>query len=192
MLPLPLREGDGGRGRAALSRRGLFAVLTGGLAGCGFRPLYAPGPGGTMGAAQAELATVHVALLPDRFGQVIRQALQTRLQGSSTASLRRFELIVAPRLSEEGIAIQPDSSVTRIRVIGDASFLLRRISPPGPVLTSGTSRAVDGINLIGSQYFATDLDNEAVQRRVAEALAEQITTQLAIWFNRQARTAHKT
>ncbi len=194
--PPPLAGGGGGRGRAALSRRSLIALLTAGLAGslggCGFRPLYGSGPNGTVGAAQAQLATIHVALLPDRFGQVIRQALQARLQGSNTGSLRQFDLIVAPRLSEEGIAIQPDSSVTTIRVIGDASFLLRRISPPGPVLTSGTSRSVDQIDLVGSQYFASDLDNEAVQRRIAEALAEQITTQLAIWFNRQAHPAHRT
>ncbi len=190
--PTDTFRGRGPEALLSLSRRGLLALLTGGLAGCGFSPLYAPGPGGTIGAAQAELATVHVALLPDRFGQVIRQALQARLQGSNTSSSRQFELLVAPRLSEEGIAIQPDSSVTRIRVIGDASFLLRRISPPGPVLTSGTSRAIDGINLVNNQYFAVDLDNEAVQRRVAEELAQQITTQLAIWFNRQARAAHKT
>ncbi len=158
------------------------------LAGCGFRPLYAPAAGS---AASADLTTVHVAVIPERFGQEIRQSLQQRLQGSNTGSLRRYELTVAPSLSEEGIAIQPDSSVTRIRVIGSATFLLRRLEPPGPVLTSGTSRAIDGINLVNNQYFNSDLDNDAVQRRVADMLADQITAQLAIWFNRQAHAAHR-
>ena len=34
---------------------------------------------------------------------------------------------------------------------------------------------MDGFNIIDEQYFAADLENEAVQRRLAEALADQIT-----------------
>ena len=41
---------------------------------------------------------------------------------------------------------------------------------------------MDGINIFDTQYFAADLENEAVQRRLADALADQITLQLAAFF----------
>jgi LPS-assembly lipoprotein len=45
---------------------------------------------------------------------------------------------------------------------------------------------VDAINIIDEQYFAADLENEAVQRRIAEALASEITIQLAAFFRKRA------
>ncbi len=56
-------------------------------------------------------------------------------------------------------------------------------------LTSGSARAIDGVNIFDSQYFAADLEIEAEQKRIAENMATQIATQLAIWFRnrRQGR-----
>ena len=45
------------------------------------------------------------------------------------------------------------------------------------------------MNILDSQYFALDLENEAVQKRVAEALADQIAIQLAAYFRRRAAAA---
>jgi hypothetical protein len=45
---------------------------------------------------------------------------------------------------------------------------------------------VDGLNIFDAQYFAGDLENEAVTRRLADALADQITIQLAAYFRRRA------
>ncbi len=45
---------------------------------------------------------------------------------------------------------------------------------------------MDGINIFNEQYFAADLETEAVQGRIAENIAQQIATQLAIWFRKQA------
>jgi LPS-assembly lipoprotein len=49
-------------------------------------------------------------------------------------------------------------------------------------VTSGFARSVDGLNTFDQQYFAQDLEFETVQGRIAEALAERITAQLATWF----------
>jgi hypothetical protein len=49
----------------------------------------------------------------------------------------------------------------------------------------------DGYNVIDQQYFALDMEQEATYRRVMEALADQITQQLAIYFDRQAAGAIK-
>jgi LPS-assembly lipoprotein len=48
---------------------------------------------------------------------------------------------------------------------------------------------VDGLNVIDTQYFAMDLENEVVTRRLANALADQITIQLAAYFRKRAATS---
>ena len=37
-----------------------------------------------------------------------------------------------------------------------------------------------------SEYFAADLESEQVQRRLAEMIADRITTQLSSYFARRA------
>ena len=51
-------------------------------------------------------------------------------------------------------------------------------------VTTGRARAVDGLNTFDQQYFAQDLETETVQRRIAEAVADQITAQLATYFDK--------
>ena len=51
----------------------------------------------------------------------------------------------------------------------------------GDILT-----VLDGVNVFGSQYFATDLEVEARQKSIADTVATQIATQLAAWFRQQA------
>ena len=42
------------------------------------------------------------------------------------------------------------------------------------------------MNIYDSQYFAADLETEAEQKRIAENLATQIATQLAVWFRQRS------
>jgi LPS-assembly lipoprotein len=174
-----------------MRRRALLVLAAGSLGGCGFHAVYAPQPNGDPSPAQVELAAIDVAIIPDRFGQEMRQALQARLEASGLAVAKRYQLTVAPGLSETGIAIEPDTSVTRIRVVGTGTWTLRSTTPPTPIVTSGTSRVLDGYNLLDNQPFASDLEGDTVLRRVAEALADQITIQLAAFFDRQARARAK-
>lgn len=170
-----------------MTRRGMLALLAGlPAAGCGFQPVYMPTSSGNPGVAQRELAAIHVNLIPDRPGQLLRQALQERLELGSSGVARRYDLSVGYLISGEGIAIQPDSNATRIRSIGSANWSLIALDPGRTRLTSGFARAVDAYNLIGSQYFAADMENETIQRRLADALADQIAIQLAAFFRRRA------
>ena len=159
------------------------------LAGCGFQPIYMPTVSGKAGAAQRELAAIHVAIIPDRPGQLLRQALQSRFEGSGSGVAQRYELRVGYGIAGDAIAILPDSNPTRIREIGSATWTLVAQDTARTTLTSGSAKAVDGYNLINAQYFASDLENEAVQRRLANALADQITMQLAVYFRKQVATS---
>jgi LPS-assembly lipoprotein len=170
-----------------MNRRRLLALAAGAsLSGCGFQPVYMPTASGKAGVAQRELAAVQVNLIADRPGQVLRQALQDRLEMSGSAEAHRYDLSVGFSVSGEGIAIQPDNNATRIRLIGGATWTLLAQDPARTKLSSGYAKAVDGLNLIDSQYFAADLETETVTRRLADALADQIVTQLAAFFRKRA------
>lgn len=175
-------DGEGRRlgRRAALLGSGMA------LAGCGFRPLYAPASSGMAGPASAEMAAIFVPVFAERPGQLLRQALQQRFEGTGTGVAKKYELIASITIFADPVAIQRDSSASRVRLTGSAPWFLRALSLEHPVLAQGSSRILDGYNIINQQYFAADLENETATRRVASALADQITLQVGSFFLRRA------
>jgi LPS-assembly lipoprotein len=151
------------------------------LAGCGFQPVYMPTASGNNGVARRDLQSVFVAIIPDRPGQVLRQALQERF-GNDSGTPSAYDLQVSFGVAGEGIGIETDAIATRLRLNGTATWKLLAHDPKRTLLTSGSARSLDGVNVIDAQYFAVDLEVEAVQQRIAENIATQIATQLAIWF----------
>ncbi len=162
--------------------------LGAGLSGCGFRPVYAPRQGLATGP-QTALGAIDVALIPERPGQLLRQALQQRLEGGGLAEAKRFQLSV--RLNQAGapVGIQSDSSATRLRVVSSATWTLRKLDTGDTLVTNGVARSVDGFNVLDQQYFAADMEDEALNRRVAETLADQVVLQIASYFARHAQVA---
>jgi LPS-assembly lipoprotein len=181
---LPQREP-----RTAIPRRAFLALGSGAaLAGCGFQPVYMPTASGRPGPAQRELAAINVDLIPDRPGQLLRQALQERFEGAGDITARHYDLSVQFWIAGQGIGTQQDSTTTRVRLIGRANWSLTAQDPGHTHMTSGSARAADALNNLDSQIFAADLENEAIQKRLAEALADQITLQLAAYFRKRAET----
>ncbi len=176
--------------RLRMGRRGVvLAAAAAGLAGCGFHPLYASNADGTAGPAAAGLAAINVGLIPERSGQLLRQALQERFERSGISQAQRYDLNVSFNVAGAAIAIQPDSSNAYNRLVGTASYQLIAQDPNRTVLTTGTARAVDGLQVFDQQLFAMQLETEAVTGRVAQAVADEITQQLAAYFEQQAALA---
>lgn len=172
---------------ARLHRRGLLALTTGAaLSGCGFKPVYMPTASGDAGPARRELAAIHVARIPDRPGQLLRQALQDRLEMGGSGVARRYDLTVIFWQTGEGIGVETGDVTTRLRGIGNAQWTLSAQDPGRTNLTSGFARSVDALNILDTQYFATDLELDAMYKRVTDTLADQITMQLAIYFRKRA------
>ncbi len=169
-----------------LSRRRFLGSGSTGLllSGCGFRPLYGPAEDGSDGPAARGLSEISVALIPERSGQLLRQALQARFYGSGASRARLFELRTSFAVSSEVLAIHHDNSATRARLVGVASWNLAASDPHLGTIASGVARVVDGYNVFDQQYFAADLSSEAVQRRIAEAVADKITLQIATHFKK--------
>jgi hypothetical protein len=169
----------------AISRRWVCLGPLTALAGCGFQPVYMPTASGKTGVAQRDLSSVFVEIIPERPGQLLRQALQERF-GDDAGTPARYNLRVAFGVTGEGIAIESDSIATRLRLSGLATWALIGHDDKHTTLTSGSARALDAVNVFDSQYFAADLEVEANEKRIAENIASQIAVQLASWFRQQA------
>ena len=165
---------------ALSSRRGLLGFgLAALLPGCGFRPVYMAS--GDNAGPSADLAAVDVLPMYERPGQVLRLALQERL-ASDGDKPHKYDLNVSFWISGEAIGVLNFSQYTRVRLIGHAAWKLRGRDPKQTTLTEGSARAMDGYDQFGVQYFAADMDNEFVQRRIAGQVADQIAQSLALWF----------
>ncbi len=80
------------------------------------------------GVAQRDLQTVFVAVIRERPGQVLRQALQERF-GSDNGTPPAYDLHVAFGIAGEGIAIEQNDLATRIRLTGTATWTLHAHDP---------------------------------------------------------------
>jgi len=164
-------------------RRAFLPVLASSLLGaCGFRPVYAPAVQGKSGDAALALAEISVGLIPERPGQLLRLALQERFERGGVAPAHQYDLTVSFGISSEALAIRQDSTATFVRLVGTATYSLLAQDPSRTTLASGTARSVDGYNLYDNQFFDADQESNTVQRRIAEACADQIALQLASFF----------
>ncbi len=170
-----------------LPRRALFALGSGAaLTACGFHPVYMKTASDRAGPAQRELAAIYVNLLPDRPGMVLRQALQSRLEGAGDDVARRYDLAVNYSVTGVALGVQPDTTVTRLRLIGLAVWTLTDEDPARTRLAGGSARAAGAVNTFDTQIFASDLEVEAVETQLANDLADSITEQLAAFFRKRA------
>ena len=176
------------RGLSRRSALSLGACAT--VTGCGFQPIYMRTASGEPGPAQRDLAAVNVAIIPDRPGQLLRQALQERFGSDAGDTPARYKLAVAYSVAGQATNILQSSIPTRVRMIGTANWTLTGVDGT-PTVTSGTAKAVDGFDILDQQYFAADLSTEQTQKRLASALADQITVQLAVFFRRRAAVASR-
>lgn len=99
-----------------------------------------------------------------------------------------YILTVDYSISGEGIAIRPDNSVSRDRLVARAAYTLRVQAEPREIVRKGVARAVDSVNAVDQQLFAVQLGTEAAQARLADAVADQITLQLAAFFRERMKS----
>jgi len=163
----------------------LGGVLT--LGGCGFQPLYAPSATGTSGIAAQELAAIRVGPIPNRQGMLLRQALQERFEREGSGG-GKYELAVRYAIRSDSVGYRHDDAVTRVRLHASANWVLTDAGTSREEVTRGAARAMDAYNILDNAYFASDLSNEAAQRRLADAIADQVQGQLATFFVRRARS----
>lgn len=151
------------------------------LAGCGFRPLYgkhAEAPG-----LAAEMARVAVAPIPDRTGQLLRNALEQRLERAGGGRDKVYTLQIEVEEESTSLGLSRDATVTRADVVLTAVFRLYR---DGKLLWSGDSTSAAAYNLLNQQYATVISERDSRDRAVTQ-VADDITRRLATFLGDTAR-----
>src|SRR5690606_7985036 len=87
------------------------------LAGCGFRPMYAPG-------RSPHLAAIYVEPMPERDGYELRNTLIDLLGSNGVTAGKRYRLTIHLNQTSRGVALQNDAAITRYNDTLDAEYRL--------------------------------------------------------------------
>jgi LPS-assembly lipoprotein len=166
-----------------------FLLLTGALlplGGCGFRPLYGD-HGATGGSTVNQLADVDVQSPETTVGRSLRYSLLDGMGTNGNAPVSPvYRLVLKPSSYTQDVAIQQDAAVTRANFVLVVPFTLVSTATNKTVFRS-TARARSSYNRVESEFANLSAAQDA-EKRVAEAVAEDIKLQVSVFFDRQAST----
>ncbi|USU03846.1 LPS assembly lipoprotein LptE [Sphingomonadaceae bacterium OTU29MARTA1] len=151
-----------------------FALL---LAGCGLKPLYSGGSGGSVAAT---LSNVEVAPIDGKSGWLMTNALRDRLAADGTP---QYRLDVRLDDSIAGFGVRRDDSVTRERRTLRARYQLVNLTD-GSVLIDATAGSDAGIDVVQSEYATIAAENTALER-LSGIVADQIVARIALYAQRR-------
>lgn len=160
--------------------RAVALALTLLLGACGLTPMYA---GGSSGTVASGLRTVQVAPIPERAGWLVRNALVDRLGGEASEPGYRLEVELDDDLT--GFGIRGDSAVTRERRTLRARYRLVDLSS-GLVVLDATAGSDAGIDVVSSEY-ATVAAEQTAQERLAQVVADQMVSRVALFMRNTKR-----
>jgi LPS-assembly lipoprotein len=164
----------------------IFSLLL--LAACGFQPLYGDGNGDGSGARPGEeLARVQILPLPERTGQILHNELRNEINPAGQPLAPTYKLAVRLLGVAKDTGIREDATATRTVLRVKAEFSLRR-ADTRQVLFTGQSFAIVGYNRVESQFATYTAENDA-RARAMRQLAQDISAQLAGYFDRARQTA---
>lgn len=155
----------------------LLAALA--LPGCGLHPLYA---GGGSGAVATALNRVDVSPIQGKAGWLMANALRDRLGAGGNGGAAKYRLDVKLDDQITGLGVRPDNSVSRERRSLRARFQLVDAAS-GAVVVDATAGSDAGIDVITSEYATIAAENSALER-LADIVADQIVTRLAVYARR--------
>jgi LPS-assembly lipoprotein len=161
-----------------------FLVLAGvgGLAGCGFQPLYANRSRGN--SAPAQFAQIDVTQIDGRSGHHLRNYLIDRMSARGGNYKKQYRLDITLSERKDGLAIRTDEAVTRFNYRLFSTVRLVRISDHTVLFETGL-RATSAFNVVNSEFATLSAERDA-EDRAARDLSDEIITRLAIYFRRIA------
>jgi LPS-assembly lipoprotein len=154
--------------------------------GCGFHPLY--GDTGATAQTADRLASIYVAPIetPQRLGYEMRNTLIDLFDSSGRMSENFYRLRVTLSQKSQGVAVQNDAAITRYN---DTLVVKYELSDAkGALITQGTETGLSAYNVVSSPY-ATLTAQQDSDTRAAQDIAYRIRTDLAVFFEREAKAA---
>ncbi|MBB3263029.1 LPS-assembly lipoprotein [Azospirillum sp. OGB3] len=174
-------------GKAGVRRRGLLAlallapaVLA--TAACGFQPMY--GTLGTNSIGAAELQQVDIGVIPDRYGQKLRNLLIDRFYADGRPAAPHYRLDTTLTASEQKLSIQKDATATRAQLVVNAPYRLIDAAT-GKILFQANARSYISYNVLEQQYGALAAVENAYDRALLE-IANEMTIRVAAELGRKS------
>jgi len=157
-----------------------FAILIASLmvAGCGLHPLYG---GGSGSAVSATLRSVQVAPIAGQSGWLVRNKLVDRL-GESGSGTPRYRLEVTLDDNITAFGLRADRAATQERRTLRARYQLVDAAT-GAVMLDDTAGSDAGIDIVSSEYATVAAEQTALEN-LADRVADQIVTRLAVYATR--------
>ncbi len=165
-----------------LSRRAVtilaISLLAASLSGC-FRPLY--GSSGNTSVA-GELGSIEVQPISDFVGHELRNELEFVLTGGVAPTVVKYKLVVVPIVTAQGAVV--DTLLGRSESATNALTAQYKLFPANSStqLTGGRVITSTSYDRTQQRYAGVRAERDSLQRG-AKDLADQIKTQLAIYFN---------
>ena len=173
---------------ATLAVAGAMAAAGGGLAGCGFHPLYAP-PSQEQSAFDANLAAVTVDPIPDRIGQLLANSLRDSFNpGGGVSVSKRYGLAVVLTASRSEVGIRSDGTSSRVLYAVNARIVLRDLHD-GHTLFQALTRSNTAFDNFVANEYATVVAEQDAQARAVQELSNEIRSRLAIYMRQRTETA---
>jgi LPS-assembly lipoprotein len=147
------------------------------LAGCGFRPLYAPPD---EAAFDAQLASIKVNSINNRVGQLLAMQLRDSFNPTGASVQARYALSVSLSVTRRDLGIRPDATASRSEIDIRAQYSLLDIRSNNVVFT-GSSRSASAFNVLDDDYATIVAQNDA-QMRLIQDLSDDIRTRLAVFL----------
>jgi LPS-assembly lipoprotein len=149
------------------------AMALAALAGCGFKPMYAPSGGG-----DPLIGAISVPEVPGKAGHAFRTELVRQLAAEG-ASPRRLDITVTEVVAPLGLRV--DESASRADLILNSSY--RLLDAEGKEVTKGVVSATASYDIPISAYGAAAAQDDA-RERAGVLLAQKVRTDLALKLSR--------
>jgi LPS-assembly lipoprotein len=168
-----------------------LGLASAGLGGCGFQPVY--GSGGERNVAVGsnepglmdQLASVRVAPIGERSGQVLRRSLQRQFEGLRPGTQARYDLNASLSWQAEALGYRRDGALTRVRYVATATWILSTAAVPPVIVDRGSIRTLDDFNIPDLQFFAADSSRDEMERRLVTELSDRIVLGVAVSLRRR-------
>jgi LPS-assembly lipoprotein len=161
-------------------RRAALLLMIAPLSACGLRPLYGGGAGGTVATT---LSSVEVGPIAGQQGWLVRNKLVDRLGAAgSGAAAYRLDVTLDDNITSFGL--RRDQAATQERRTLRARYQLVDVRN-GMVVLDATAGSDAAIDIVSSEY-ATVAAEQTVLEQLADRVADQITTRLALYASRTA------
>ena len=152
----------------------LVSLLTLGLSGCGFTPMYGNGGADSSSGINTDLAGIRVAPIKDRLGQKLRNSLVQRLSPQGEPGDYRYILTINLSEAASDTGYRRDTFATMGKL--NMSAIVTLIGD-GVTILSGSATTEVSFDYLGPRYASVAMERDAEDRAITQ-LAEDIRSQV--------------